>query len=267
MAAVLFYYKDMELINSLYAQLFAGLLQEKATSNSGQQASEREARGQGHAGVAAFLTGQLEVEVRASRTEQSEFGHTETIFPHDAIVLDVLEQLAPSMKTSVASANRGDILNLKGAITLFPNELGNDGFEPLISLIMKTQALPAELKNKDTRKSFIDLARKIIKASGENIRFVFKAESGEYLTGFLKNKGFLEENFTLFMKYKAQMIPCQFIAIFEGHIPEKLEITGEGFFSGIYAFSSMTAELWAQGLPESIPVTPITFFLPLNLNA
>lgn len=63
-----------------------------------------------------------------SSLKSSESRH-ETLIPHDAVILDVLEKLGPAAKNSVANAKRGNIINIsKDRSCFFPKRLRQTAF-------------------------------------------------------------------------------------------------------------------------------------------
>ena len=65
-----------------------------------------------------------------SSLKSSESRH-ETLIPHDAVILDVLEKLGPAAKNSVANAKR-ETLSISRIAPVFPKEIEANSIQPMI---------------------------------------------------------------------------------------------------------------------------------------
>ncbi len=269
MATVLFYYKDRELINSLYAQLFSGLIKEIATIEGESEDTSLGVEGKGEATVSALVAkGNLGITTEGNRTVRSSDSRQETLIPHDAVILDVLEKLGPNAKMNLYEAQRGDIINVKGSLLFFPKELEANSIEPLLPFLERAVTQNLTAMDKKQKKALTDIMKNFLKIGNDTCRFIFKTETEDFLTGYMKRSDFTEDSLSLFFRYKASMIPCQLIGILETHPHQKLadDEGAPSFFQGLLGLQTAAADIWTQGLPDADTVTPITFFLPLNME-
>ncbi|MBD5557630.1 MAG: hypothetical protein HDQ92_03495 [Desulfovibrio sp.] len=267
MATVLFYYKDRELINSLYAQLFSGLIKEIATTEAGSEDNSLDVAGKGEATVSALVAkGEFGITTKGNSTVRASRGRQETMIPHDTVILDVLEKLGPAAKTNLSEAERGDIINVKGSLLFFPKELEATSLEPLLPFLEGAIAQNLKTMERKQKNALTGIMKNFLKTGSDNCRFIFKTETENFLTGYMKRSDFTEDSLSLFFRYKASMIPCQLIGIMESHPSEKLpeETEVPSLFQGLVGMQTAAAEIWSQGLPDADTITPITFFLPLK---
>jgi hypothetical protein len=266
MVPVLFYYKDTDLINSLYAQLFSGLVREISTVETGDEDNSLAVEGKGDAGVSTMIAkGNFGIKTTARSSLKSSESRHETLIPHDAVILDVLEKLGPAAKNSVANAKRGNIINIKGSLLFFPKEIEANSIQPMIPFFETLLAPQLTSMDKKQKNALLEIVKSFFKTGSDNCRFIFKTESGEFLTGYMKRNDFTQDSLSLFFKYKGSMIPCQLIGILETHANEKMvgDANEVSFFQGLLGIHEASAEIWSSTLPDGDPVTPIAFFQPV----
>lgn len=269
MEVVHFYYKDYDIIQSLYSQLFSGLLKEITSTEQSQEEVIKTVSGDGNAEVSVMMAkGDFGINVNNTHNMQSMQSQSETITPHDAAILDVLNKLTPAMKNNLSDAKRGDIINIKGIIYFIPKELEViciNALDPLVDSMINNQFKNKQTKEKMSLKSII---KNIFKTSSADIRFIFKDDKGCYYSGFLKKNYFSEDYLSLFFKYQSNPIPCQLIALLEEYNSNLSDshIIPNSIFESIQQLSSVATSIWSNGLPTNVPITPLVFFMPLNVE-
>lgn len=267
MEMVLFYYKDDALIKSLYAQIFSGYLKQVTTTEGSRESSSLHAEGKGNAEASVpMLKGTVGVLGESATSAETSAQKCDVIEPHDAAVLDVLEKLKPFMKKDVASAHRGDVVNISGKLYFLPKEFEAPCIEAILPLIKNQASAEWRDKTKQEREILIKLVRDLFKTSSSNCRFVFTPTNGKSLSGFLKLPNFFEDSLSLFLKYGATPIPCQMVALMEKHENQSPteDAIPNNIFEVIKTFAAAGAQMWSNGMPDSIPVTPIAFFMPVE---
>lgn len=265
--AMLFYYKNDVLIDSLSAQIFAGLLKEVSTSEKHDESNTIKSGGSGEAGLSVGVAkGKLDVQVDGASSTTDSDGRNETIIPHDARALDVLATLAPSMKTDLGQAKRGDVIHLQGALFFIPKVLENNSVDAILPII-KNLIGSSRGMDQSKKRAIEAFMGATLKNSTDSSRFIFKSTSGQYLSGFMDSPGFCEDPLALLLKYKSTMIPCEMIAIYEKHENMGIDIPAQpnDLYSIINQLAIASASTWSQGMPPNHPVTPLAFFQHINM--
>lgn len=247
-----FIYKNDVVINSLYAQIFSGLLQSVEEKETGRT------KGSGHVegSVPPFCKGKFTSE------DSNETSQSMVTTPHDSIVFDTLNALKKRMKDSVGGAKFGDILNLKGDLYIIPSDIEKNGIEFLAESFfpeLDMQKLPQ--KARQHVKPFL---KKTLISEDKGCRFLFAAEEGSFLRGFLPPEGMQECQKAVTFKYGIRAIPAEIVALYEGEDLQRNILPEQSILGGLHVLSGMINNFYLQGLPHSAPVTPVAIFYPLN---
>lgn len=247
-----FIYKNGVVINSLYAQIFSGLLQSVEEKETGRT------KGSGHVegSVPPFCKG------RFTSEDSNETSQSTVTTPHDIIVFDTLNALNDRMKASVDGAKFGDILKLKGDLYIIPSDIEKNSIEFLAELffpMLDMKGLPQ--KARQHVKPFL---KKTLISEDKGCRFLFAAEEGTFLRGFLPPEGMQECQKAVIFKYGIRAVPAEIVAVYEGEDLQRNILPDQSILGGLHMLSGMINDFYLQGLPPSAPVTPVAIFYRLN---
>ncbi len=252
MALFNFVYQDEYVINSLYAQIFSGFLHSIENSES---AKDRES-GTAEGGIPSFVKG------TALKESSNEVVRTETIFPHDARLLDIFNILKPCMKAEFSNACFGDILHLTGDLLIIHSEIEKNGVDVLFEMFVKNMSIPDVPKNaQGGMKNFI---KKMLIPTDEGIRFFFKEKSGNIVRGVLRPENLHEKQKSLLFKFGVYPIPLQMIALCEHVENTQNFLPKESITGGLHMLSNKVSDFYLEGLPPTKAVSPIALFYQIN---
>ena len=275
METVRFLYKDNRLIDSLYAQIFSGLLQGVEISKKDKKGVSGSVEGKGNTEIdLVCISGEGEISAKAERQKEFETSKTDIIVSHDKIVMDVLESLRPSMKTDCGQSGFGDVLSLDGSLFFVPKQLEESAFEAFKPIILQRLDKEVEKQSKTGKKadnkdrnSVISYIKRTFLSSGEECRFLFITKANEFCMGSLKVDGFTEEPLSLFSKHLAKTIPCRMVGISEKQgAGQPIQLGQETVFGIIQKLSALNANIWSAGIPEPIAIAPIAVFYKINIT-
>lgn len=263
-----FFYKNESLLSSLYAQLFSGLLAsvEKVKASEKHKGGHLDGKGEATVNV-AVMKGKADVSAGINASSASREERKESLFPHDAAVLDVIKALRPSMKFDVENAKFGDIIYIKGDFVFIPQAFAKKGMELILQMHRPNIQNLSHIYPKEHRKHYISFIESTLKAQGDidECRFIFISENKQICSGYLSPAGMTENQMSLFFKHGMHAIPAQMIAIMEKTDEETAPNLGkDNLWSQLTAFSSAAVQLWNHNMPPSVPVLPLTIFTPLN---
>ena len=254
MALFNFLYKNESLIQSLYSQIFSGQLQSIETQETGRLKETGDVEG----GMPPIVKGNM------AREQSNEKTHRTVMLPHDSTVHDVLVSLAPRMKHVVEESDFGDILRTKGNIYIIPSDVEINALDVIFQTYvndMDMRGLPKQAK--PAVEAFL---KKVLISTEPGCRFLFFAESGEFLRGFLPPDGMQETQKALIFKHGMRAIPTEIVALFEEckNPTNSITLPPQSILGGLHTMSAMVNELYLKGLPPSYPVTPVVIFYRLN---
>ncbi len=174
-----FLYKDMVLCNSLYSQIFKGLL----TSSKNSTQSDMSVESIGKVGLKV-------AEAERKKAEFSRLGIEESLDPHDIIVLEAIAKIAPSAKRiNDPDLKRGDVVIATGQLHIFNRphlEAALDAFEQVVTFIPKST--PNKKLHQDEvwkKKAGIAVMRKIMGTKATDARYVMFSDDTSF-SGMLK---------------------------------------------------------------------------------
>jgi|GEM_PF-3935733 len=241
-----FIYKNQSLVNSLYAQIFSGLLSSQEDKIESSNQSEHK--------LETGLPAQV-FSVGSQSYEHTEESSSRMTNPHDVILSDVLTALRPSMKTNVFEAKIGTLVHLKGNLQIIPSEFENLAIQTCLQLYEKK--LPDNIPGMG-KKQLGNFLQKALKAPQRGNHFIFNSDSGGVLKGILNNSDLMEDPDSIAFKFGSGSLRTEIVAVVES---TELDHHAESssFLDAIKQFSDITRQLYSSGL-NAIPVTPITIF-------
>ncbi|MHC1792105.1 DUF6414 family protein [Solidesulfovibrio sp.] len=188
MALLNFLYKDIELANSLYAQMFSGLMQSIERLDKSEDAHS--------------LSGKISCGIANSGADcrtTTGTNITEKTVPHDVIFIDVLKRLEPDYKTNITESVPGDVLICKGSLYIIDNELIKLSFETVGLKVIENH--PTIKANKALGKSITACMKKMIEYPNNDSKYILISESGEHVTGIAKNDFMSDQVVHLMVKF------------------------------------------------------------------
>lgn len=253
MALFNFIYKNNELIQSLYAQIFSGLLQSTET----QETAKHREGGIMEGKIPPIVKGNLSSEDANEKTIRM------VMDPHDAMLNDVLVTLAPRMKHDLSDVHFGDMIHIKGKLFVIPSAIERNGMDLLFEAFSPQIDLSKIPKNaRSNAKSFI---KKAIVGDEQGCRFLFSTTDDEIMRGVLNIENLIENQKELTFKYGIQAIPSEIVCLYEGgNEGDILELSQKSILGGLHSLSGMTNQIYLNGLPSSHPVKPIVIFYRIN---
>lgn len=154
-----FLYKDRVICNSLYSQIFKGLLTSSRSSTQSDAGVEKSSK----ANVKI-------VGLERTKTDFSRMRLEESLDPHDIIILETIAKIAPSAKRiSSPDLQRGDIVVATGKLHIFNRpqvEASLDAFEQAVTVIPR--GTPHKQSKRDElreMKAGLDLMRRMMISS------------------------------------------------------------------------------------------------------
>lgn len=255
MALFNYIYKNKTLIQSLYAQIFSGLLQSveshEKVAHTGITSAE--------AGIPTLAKGTL----TGNNTEEKTY--KSVVSPHDAALYDILVKLSPKMKNTLDGVVFSDMIHLSGDLIIIPKDTEKYGLEALFNTVFKNALslkLPKEIRTQVT--NFME--KTLISQQEEGMHFFFKVSDGHILRGVLEPTFLEESQMALAFKHGFHPIPTEIVALYEGGVDEStgISLPSESILGGLYELSRQVSTLYLAGLPDTIPVTPITLCYRLN---
>ena len=246
MALFNYIYKNQSLINSLYAQIFSGLLSSKEDKIAGLNQSKHEME----SGIPAQI-----FKVGSHSSESTEESTTRMVNPHDVILSDVLNTLKPSMKDNVFSAKIGTLVHLKGNLQIIPSEFENLAIQTCMQVFEKQMSSGIPGISKKQLSSFL---QKALKAPQNGNHFIFNSESGGQLKGILNNCDLMEDPDSIAFKFGANALRTEIVAVVESTENEQVA-DHSSFLGAIQQFADMARQLYSTGI-NATPVTPIAIF-------
>ncbi len=255
MALFNYIYKNKNLIHSLYAQLFSGLLQSIETNEKVAHTGATTAE----VGIPPITKGTF----TGNNTEEKIY--KSVVSPHDAALYDVLVKLSPKMKTSLENVVFSDVVHLSGNLIIIPRDIEKNGLEVLFKTCIKNFN-PTNI-SKEMKQPLARLIEKtLLSQQEEGLHFFFKVSTGQTLRGILE-PAFLEESqLALTFKHGFHPIPTEIVALYEGSVDNNsgLPLPKESILGGLYNLSGYVSNFYLAGLPETTPVTPLTLCYRLN---
>ena len=255
MALFNYIYKNKTLIQSLYAQIFSGLLQSveshEKVAHTGITSAE--------AGIPTLAKGTL----TGNNTEEKIY--KSVVSPHDAALYDILVKLSPKMKNTLEDVDFSDIVHLSGNLIIIPRDIEKNGLEALYNTCFKN-FLPANLSKEVRQQTARFMEKTLLSQQEEGVHFFFKVSTGQILRGVLEPSFLEESQMALTFKHGFHPIPTEIVALYEGSVDNDsgLPLPNESLLGGLYDLSRRMSNLYLAGLPDTIPVTPITLCYRLN---
>jgi len=188
MALLNFLYKDQELADSLYAQIFNGLMH---SIECGQTKADSQT------GSGKFTVGVVGGGIDG--TSSSGESHVEKTNPHDVVFIDVLKHLEPSYKTDVATVSPGDVLFTRGELYIIDKEMIRIGFE--LAGKRAIESLAGEKKNHQIGKMLTSHVKNILDYQKDDSVYVIVPETGGQVTGVVKNRSLGDSVSSYAMKF------------------------------------------------------------------
>ncbi len=99
----------------------------------------------------------IKTTARSSSLKSSESRH-ETLIPHDAVILDVLEKLGPAAKNSVANAKR-ETLSISAIAPVFPKEIEANSIQPMIPFFETLLAPQLTSMDKKQKNALLEIVK------------------------------------------------------------------------------------------------------------
>lgn len=259
MALLNFLYKDIDLANSLYAQMFNGLMQ------SIEQAAKSE--------DSQVVTGKMSCAVAGGGLESKTLtgnGRTEKTNPHDTIFIDVLKYLEPHYKTKIDTTNPGDVLFAQGMLYILDNEMFKLSFETFG--IKALEALPDVKKNKQFGKMIIDYMKKIIDYPKKDSKYILLSPQGKEITGIVKNESMSDSIASVMMKFGPFPInPVYMVGIVEdGPAKDAADATNPFPTGNMNQMAIEVAKMFFTTSGRTIgaiSVKPLAIFQQINLTS
>lgn len=188
MALLNFLYRDWDLANSLYAQIYNGLLQ---TIEDGSKTGDSQS-----------ATGKMSCAVAGGSLEgktTTETSRIEKISPHDIIFIDVLKHIEKYYKTDVTNIQTGDIAFVAGKLYVLEKEMVRASFETFGLNALREN--PELKKNKALLNMIIPSVRKALEYSKDDSMYVLVQDDGAKITGTIKDKYMSDSIASMVMKF------------------------------------------------------------------
>lgn len=249
-----FIYRDVNRINSYYAQLFSGRLVSRERLDTNIESNEK------GGGFSAYIAkGDLK------NSKQIQSSAKELIDPHDLATTDTLAQLLSSglVSKDVENAVQGSLVLSEGTVTFIDKyilELSDVGFEIVIQHERE--------KGKDQNKALIqqyNAVRKIIPKLVLPSAFLFLAKNNLQLVGTIKDSGLEEPISSYYFKHGINGIADIYcLGIKETSNP----LVGLAQSPLLIASQQTIQQLSNLLFPaNAIRVTPVAMFRKLNKDA
>lgn len=253
MALFNYIYKNDILIQSLYAQIFSGLLECTEIRESAKSSASRSREVK----IPPIVKGNL------IDSDTNEKMKSNKMSPHDAMLSDILITLKPSMKDKLVDARFGDIIHLQGELLIIPSEIEINGIEVIFEAF--ASQIPLQGIPKQARTSVKNFLKKSFVSTENGVRFLFRVKGGGILRGVLQADNLQESQKALTFKHGFRLIPSEIVAVYEeGDDIENTFLPGTCILGGLHELSGMVNTVYLSGLPPTSPVTPITIFYRLN---
>lgn len=252
-----FLYSDKDIINSFYAQLFNGLTKHIEQTETSQVDGILEIKG----GIKIATGGATGKALHAKADK-------EIIDPHDVILLDVINELGPSIKSNITETTIGDIVLVHGNVYVMDKQILLAGLDCLISIEDGNLAGHKDKKSKKKDRAIYDFLKKIIDAYPGDAKFVMHTKDGDEITGTLKLPFLMESITSACLKFGGNpMQACYVLGIVDG-------VPGEAAFQNPFpsgtmdfpAIETMKAFRMTAGRSEhAYAMRPISIFSKINL--
>lgn len=258
MALLNFLYKDQELANSLYAQIFNGLMH---SVECGQTKADSQT-GKGKFTVGVFGGG-------VDGTSSSGESHIERTNPHDVVFIDVLKRLEPDYKTDIAAASPGDILFSRGDLYIIDKEMIRMGFEMAGKKAIEN--LAEARKNHQIGKMLTTHVKNIIDYQKDDSNYIILPGGGGQITGVVKNKAMSDSVSSYAMKFGPFPVrPVCVVGIVEDGPAKPADSAVNPFSSGNMNQAALQVARMifaaAGRQPGAVSVKPLALFTLLNTS-
>lgn len=257
MALLNFLYKDIDIINSIYAQIFRGKLTQIDHIYGNNKNNNGELGFNAHFITAKKSSGD-------GITEQRK----EIIDPHDASTIDVLVHLQ-NYAVDEEKATNGDIVILSGELIIIPHEIKknilNMAFESNKEVFRS--AMKADIKTKKDQENLFSLVKEQCIGSPEQSLLFFRSKKNILYLGSIKNDYISYQMHVLSVAHSSNLIPVNMIALYLGktNTQSKPEETGGMDFARLIQFMiSFANRMLALPDTPSAVVTPLAFMLEIN---